>query len=102
MSPFIDDHRAALDELCRRYRVRSLFLFGSATRDDFDPGQSDVDLLVEFETMPQGGYADAYFGLLEGLEALFGREIDLVALSALRNPYMRADIERTRTLLYAA
>jgi hypothetical protein len=70
MSTLIDDHRAALEELCRRYRVRSLFLFGSATRDDFDPSQSDVDLLVEFETMPQGG----------GLEALFGREIDLVSL----------------------
>jgi predicted nucleotidyltransferase len=102
MSPFIDDHRAALDELCRRYRVRSLFLFGSAARDDFDPGRSDVDLLVEFKALPAGGYADAYFGLREALEALFGRDVDLVALSAVRNPYMKADIERTRTLLYAA
>lgn len=102
MSPYIDDRRAALEELCRRYRVRRLFLFGSAVRDDFDPGRSDVDLLVEFEPMPAGGYADAYFGLRDALEALFGREVDLVALSALRNPYMRADIERTRTLLYAA
>jgi uncharacterized protein len=102
MSPFIDDHRAALEELCRRYRVRRLFLFGSAARDDFDPIRSDVDFLVEFESLPAGGYADAYFGLLEGLEALFGREVDLVALAAVRNPYMRADIERTRTLLYAA
>ena len=102
MSPYIDDRRAALEELCRPYRVRRLFLFGSAVRDDFDPGRSDVDLLVEFEPMPAGGYADAYFGLREALEALFGREVDLVALSALSNPYMRADIERTRTLLYAA
>ena len=102
MSPFIDDHRAALEELCRRYRVRTLFLFGSASRDDFDPERSDIDLLVEFEPMPAGGYADAYFGLRESLEALLDREVDLVALSALRNPYMRADIERTRTLLYAA
>jgi uncharacterized protein len=102
MSPFIDDHRAALEELCRRYRVRRLFLFGSAARDDFDARRSDVDLLVEFEAMPDGGYADAYFGLREALEALFGRDVDLVALAAVRNPYMRADIERTRTLLYAA
>jgi len=102
MSPFIDDHRAALDELCRRYRVRSLFLFGSAARDDFDAERSDMDLLVEFQAFPSGGYADAYFGLRESLEALFGRDVDLVALSAVRNPYMKADIERTRTLLYAA
>lgn len=102
MSPFIDDHRAALEELCRSYHVRRLFLFGSAARDDFDPERSDVDLLVEFEPMPAGGYADAYFGLREALEALFGRGVDLVALSAVRNPYMKADIERTRMLLYAA
>jgi uncharacterized protein len=102
LSPFIDDHRVALEELCRRYRVRSLFLFGSAARDDFDPMSSDVDLLVEFEVLPPGGYADAYFGLREALEDLFDRAVDLVALSAVRNPYMKADIERTRTLLYAA
>ena len=102
MSPFIDDHRVALEELCRCYGVRSLFLFGSAAGDDFDSARSDVDLLVEFQTFPAGGYADAYFGLRESLEALFGRDVDLVALSAVRNPYMKADIERTRTLLYAA
>lgn len=102
MSTFIADHRAALEELCRRYCVRRLFLFGSAARDDFDARCSDIDLLVEFEAMPDGGYADAYFGLREALEALFGRDVDLVALAAVRNPYVRADIERTRTLLYAA
>ncbi len=102
MSPFIDDHRAALEDLCRRYRVHSLFVFGSAAREDFDPERSDVDLLVEFEALPVGGYADAYFGLREALEALFGRQVDLVASSAVRNPYIKADIERTRTLLYAA
>lgn len=102
MSPFIDDHRVALEELCRRYGVRSLFLFGSAASDDFDPGRSDVDLLVEFDALPPGGYADAYFGLRESVEDLFGRDVDLVALSAVRNPSIKADIERTRTLLYAA
>jgi len=102
MSPFIDDHHAALVDLCRHYRVRSLAVFGSAARDDFDPDRSDVDLLVEFEPLPSGLYADAYFGLREALESLFGRHVDLVAPSALRNPYIKADVERTRTLVYAA
>jgi len=102
MSPITDDHLDALADLCRRYGVRRLFLFGSAAREDFDPSRSDVDLLVDFGPVPEGGYADAYFGLREALEALLGREVDLVALSALRNPYVRADIERTRELLYAA
>ena len=102
MSPFIDEHRTELEGLCRRYRVRSLYLFGSAAREDFDPARSDVDLLVEFEPIPVGGYADAYFGLRESLEALFGRDVDLVTVAAVRNPYMKADIERTRSLLYAA
>lgn len=102
MTPFIEAHRDELADVCRRYHVRSLFVFGSATRDDFDPDHSDVDLLVEFEPLPEGGYAEAYFGLREALEALLGREVDLVAESALRNPYVKADVERTRALLYAA
>ena len=65
MSPFIDDHRAALADLCRQHRVRSLSVFGSAARDDFDPDRSDVDLLVEFAPLAEGEYADAYFGLRE-------------------------------------
>jgi predicted nucleotidyltransferase len=102
MSPFIDDHRAALADLCHRHHVQSLSVFGSASRDDFDPDRSDVDLLVEFEPLPEGEYADTYFGLREALEDLLGRDIDLVTVSAIRNPYVKADVERTRTLVYAA
>jgi hypothetical protein len=57
---------------------------------------------VEFGPLPLGGYADAYFGLLESLEELFGRPVDLVVPSAIRNPYFLKAIEGTRTLLYAA
>ena len=48
VSPSIEEHRAELEQLCRRYRVVSLSLFGSATRDDFDPERSDYDFLVDF------------------------------------------------------
>ena len=102
MTPSIDVHRAELAELCRRHHVLRLALFGSATRDDFDPQRSDFDFLVDFETLPPGQYADAYFGLLESLERLLGRPVDLVVASAIKNPYFRQSIEQTQALLYAA
>ena len=93
-------HRDELRALCRRFHVRRLDLFGSAARDDFDPEHSDVDFVVEFDrSAPQHPF-DAYFGLKE--EALFGRKVDLVELSAVRNPYLKASIEQSRENLYAA
>lgn len=92
--------RPEIAALCRRFRVRRLDLFGSAAtgqaRED-----SDLDFLVEFEPMIEG-YADAYFGLLEALQGLFGKPVDLVVISAIRNPYFRRSIEDSRELLYAA
>lgn len=102
MSPTIDRHRVELAELCRRYHVLRLSLFGSAARDDFDPQHSDYDFLVDFEALPPGQYADAYFGLLESLEQLLGRPVDLVVASAIKNPYFRQSVEQTMALLYAA
>jgi uncharacterized protein len=96
-------HRAELAELCRRFHVRRLDLFGSAARTDFDQAQSDVDFLVEFDRDdPQALSLRTYFGLKEALERLLGRPVDLVEPSALRNPYLKASIERSREPLFAA
>jgi predicted nucleotidyltransferase len=95
-------HRQELRELCRRFYVRRLDLFGSAARGDFDSERSDVDFVVEFDrSAPQHPF-DAYFGLKEELEALLDRKVDLVELSAVRNPYLRASIEQSRENVYAA
>jgi hypothetical protein len=102
MSSVLNQHRTELEALCRRYGVRRLELFGSAAMGVERPGQSDMDFLVEFDPLPPGGYADAYFGLLESLEALYARPVDLVVASAIRNPFFLQSVERTRTLLYAA
>ena len=102
MYPLIEQNREALTELCRRHRVLKLDLFGSATDDDFKPAESDLDFLVEFEDIAPDAYAAAYFGLLEGLQVLFAQPVDLVAESAITNPYFRESVERTRTRLYAA
>ena len=102
MIPSIENNRAELAELCRRHHVLRFSLFGSATRDDFDPQRSDLDFLVDFESLSPGEHADAYFGLVEGLQSLFDRSIDLVESSTLRSPYRRQEIEVTQVLLHAA
>src|SRR4029078_6412171 len=102
METSIDRCHSEIVHLCRRYRVRKLELFGSATGDSFASDRSDVDFLVEFEPLADGEHADAYFGLKESLAALFARPVDLVMTSAIRNRYFLEAIEPTRTLLYAA
>lgn len=96
------ENRAEIEKLCRRLSVRRLELFGSAATDDELSAESDLDFLVEFGPLPPGTYADTYFTLAECLEQLFGRPVDLVVASAIRNPYFRESIARTKALLYAA
>jgi predicted nucleotidyltransferase len=57
--------------------------------------------LVTFQELDPDQYADTYFGLLEDLQALFQRPVDLVVASAIQNPYFRQTVESTRTLVYA-
>jgi len=102
MHPLIREHLPQIVELCRRHRVRRLTLFGSALRDDFDPSRSDVDLALELEPRPPAEYGDAYFELLEELESLLGRRVDLVERQAIRNPYLLRAIERSEVPLYDA
>ncbi len=91
----------AVAELCRRFQVQRLSVFGSALTADFDPATSDVDFLVEFIDGAEGLF-DAYFGLKEELERLLGRPVDLVMPKALANPYFAESVNRTRRDLYAA
>jgi predicted nucleotidyltransferase len=97
----IIERRTELEGLCRRYEVRRLEVFGSAASGGFRDGDSDLDFLVELQ-QAAAGYADRYFGLLESLEQIFGRSVDLVVASAIKNPYFRESVERSKALLYAA
>ncbi len=76
MQSITETNRHKIAELCSKFHVRRLEVFGSAL--------------------------DQYFGLKESLEALFGRTVDLVVAGAVRNPYVRASIERSQVTLYAA
>ena len=101
MANVIDQHRNEVAALCRSAGARRLDEFGSALRADFDAATSDLDFLVEFDTVPPAQYANAYFALKEGLEALFGRPVDLVTESTLANPYFRDRICAEHRNVYA-
>jgi len=102
MIELIEQHRAELAELCRRFRVKTLELFGSAADGTWDADRSDLDFLVEFLPLEQGQLAPDYFGLLHGLEDLFQRKIDLVMPRAIRNPYFLRGVTESRQVVYAA
>jgi len=99
MNPNVKLDREALAEFCRKWRVRELSLFGSAVRDDFGP-ESDLDFLVSFNPEAPWSLWDL-MEMKEGLEALFGRRVDLVEKEALRNPWRKREILRTYEVIYA-
>ena len=90
---------AALSELCRKWKVQELSIFGSALRDDFRE-DSDVDVLIQLQ--PNHGWGWEIFDLETELSALLGRKVDLVFKDALRNSIRRQKILDTRQVLYAA
>jgi len=102
MVEFIDSRKDELARICQQFGVLRLALFGSAARSDFRPETSDLDFLVEFRAMPPREHARSYFGLIRELERLFSRKVDLVEASAVRNPYIRRNIEATQVAVYAA
>lgn len=102
MVPVLEDKLSALAALCRKYGVSRLYVFGSAARDDFLPGKSDFDFLVEFAPMSGRAKAHAYFDLLDELKQLLDADVDLVMAGAVKNRYIAREIELTKQMLYAA
>jgi len=89
-----------ITDFCRRWKIEELSLFGSILRDDFRP-DSDVDVLVAFApgTRPN---LDDWLDMLDELEDIFGREVDLVERRSVTNPFRRYEILTTRQVVYAA
>jgi predicted nucleotidyltransferase len=99
----LEDNLDGLIALCQEYGVSRLELFGSAATSDFDPERSDLDFLVEYtEDYDWALHYERREELIARIRALLGREVDLVILGNVENPYVRHAIEQSRTLLYAA
>lgn len=95
----IDQHIDQIKKACNTNKVRSLFAFGSVTTDKFRP-DSDIDLVVDIDENDPLEYSDYYFNLKFALEKLLNRQIDLLEQKAIRNKFLKEQIDRTKVLVY--
>jgi uncharacterized protein len=84
---------------CKLHNVKHLFLFGSALRDDFNE-KSDIDFIVDFDGVSIENYADNYFDLKFLLEDRINRPIDLIEEKAIKNPFFKQNIDKSKVLIY--
>ena len=88
-----------LRELCERYGVEKLELFGSAARGEFDPAHSDLDFIVQMTGRREPGYASRFCDFADALEVLYGRPVDLLTEMMIKNPYFKAEVQKDRTIV---
>jgi len=101
--PLIREKQAQIDDLCRQYGVSALWLFGSGVREDWDPERSDLDFAVEFVDKDHFGPINhRFFDLLTSLSAVFGRPVDLIIRTSIRNPRLRTEVDGTKEIAYLA
>jgi predicted nucleotidyltransferase len=100
MIELVSQRKRELIDLCRRFEVERLDLFGSAASGSFESESSDLDFIVSFGSPTPGTYLDLYLDFAEALESLFQRPVDVLTEKAIRNPYFRRSVELTRQPLY--
>jgi hypothetical protein len=88
-----------IERVCRSLPIRRLGFFGSVVTSNFGPN-SDVDVLVVFDSGEHIDLFEKYFELKEQLERIFGREVDLVVDRPFKNPVFGRAVEQTRTVIY--
>lgn len=96
----IEKHKVnQIIELCRVNKVKTLFAFGSVTREDFNEN-SDIDLIVDFEENDPFKYTDLYFNLKTKLEEILKRQVDLLEERGIKNRFFRQELEKNKVMIY--
>jgi predicted nucleotidyltransferase len=101
MISLVETKRDEIAELCKQFRVRRLDVFGSAATGAFDPATSDIDFIVDLGEYERG-VAKRYFRFADALEALLGRDVDLITEAQITNPYFRESVNSSRENVYEA
>ena len=95
----IVEHQPDIAALCRRYGVYKLDLFGSAASGSFKSESSDFDFVVNFwDRSP--GYARRFVGLADDLEALLGRDVDLITERSIQDPDFKRIVDEQRETVF--
>ncbi len=95
---YIDYTESDLIQLCRKWQVKKLSLFGSAVRDDFH-ADSDVDVAIEFDPKSEWDLWE-FYKVREELKQLFGRQVDLIELEGVINPIRKRNILKSLEVVY--
>jgi uncharacterized protein len=90
----------SLKEVCKKYGVEKLYVFGSLVSGEFDEKTSDIDFLVKFKEDEKVGIS--LLTMMIELEKLLGRKVDLIRERPFENEYFARSVEATKTLVYAA
>jgi len=98
--PKINIPQDKIADFCKKWKIAEFSIFGSALREDFSP-KSDVDVLISFEPDIPWSLFD-WVDMIEELQGIIGREVDLVEKSGLRNPFRRHEILNNRQVIYAS
>ena len=98
---YLDKYTGDIKKLCKKNKVRSLYVFGSVLTDEFNKN-SDIDFIVDIDSNDPFDYADSYFNLKFSLQELFKRPVDLLESKAIKNPFIIANINRSKSLIYGA
>lgn len=96
----LKEKHADFVDLCRAHKVDKMYAFGSSITNRFDPKTSDIDVVVVIDIEEPADRGEALLSLWDKLEALFKRKVDLLTEDSIRNPYLKADINRTKKLIY--
>lgn len=95
----LNRHIDQIKRLCELNKVSALFAFGSVTTDLFKP-DSDIDLIVDIDDSDPISYSDKYFNLKFQLEEILKRQVDLLEGKAIRNKFLKIEIDRTKVQIY--
>jgi predicted nucleotidyltransferase len=95
----LKDHIEQIRQLCHEHDVQSLFAFGSVISNKLK-AESDIDLIVDIYSTDPVDYTDNYFALKFQLEDILDRHVDLLEAKALKNPFLKKEIDNTKVLIY--